>query len=145
MENKNISEEQLRKQIYQVSEELNQLNTQFQYISQQLNLINSIHQDMNSTLNSLKELGKRKAGEKILIPMSSRIFLPVKITEETISDIFINLGSNIVKKGDVNAGIEHLEQKLTQTKKALESLQTEYSNLEREITARENYLSQYYR
>ena len=50
-----------------------------------------------------------------------------------------------MKKGDVNAGIEHLEQKLTQTKKALESLQTEYSNLEREITARENYLSQYYR
>lgn len=145
LENKKYSEEQIRKQIYQVSEELNQLNTQFQYISQQINLINSIHQDMNSTLKSLKELGKRKVGEKILIPMSSRIFLPVMITEETISDIFINLGSNIVKKGDVTDGIEHLEHKLEQTKKAMESLQGEYSNLEREITARENFLSQYYR
>jgi prefoldin alpha subunit len=138
------NQEQIRKQVAQISEELNQLNTQFQYINQQLTIISNYHQDISSAYTSLKEMKSRKVGEKILFPLSSRIFLPVQLSEESSTGLLVNIGSNILKKGTIDDGINKLELELENSKKALEALQTEYSKLEREISNRESYLSQFY-
>jgi prefoldin alpha subunit len=139
------NQEQLRKQVAQVSEELNQLNAQFQYINQQLSIINNYHQDISMAFSSLKEIKDKNSGERILIPLSSRIFLPVILSDESSSSLLINLGSNILKKGEISEGLKKLEIELDQSKKAIQSLQEEYTKLEREIANRESFLSQFYR
>ena len=132
------NQEQLRQQ---VAAELNQLNSQFQYVSQQLSLITNYYQDLSSAFTSLKEIKTKKTGEKILIPLSSRIFLPVLLSEESSEELLVNIGSNILKKGNINEGIRKLESELTSSKKALETLQTEYAKIQGMIEERESFLS----
>ncbi|MHA1990467.1 MAG: prefoldin subunit alpha [Candidatus Hodarchaeales archaeon] len=139
------NQEQLRQQVAQVSEELNQLNAQFQYVGQQLSIITNYHQDISMAFSSLKEIKDKSPGEKILVPLSSRIFLPVILSEESSSSLLINVGSNVLKKGEISEGIKKLELELNQSKKAIQSLQEEYTKLEREIANRESFLSQFYR
>lgn len=133
-----VNQDQLRQQ---VAAELNQLNSQFQYLSQQLSLITNYYQDLSSAFTSLKEIKTKKVGEKILIPLSSRIFLPVLLSEESSAELLVNIGSNILKKGNINVGIQKLESELESSKKALETLQTEYAKIQGMIEERESFLS----
>ena len=140
-----VQQEQLRRQIDQISRELNQLNSQIQYVNQQLSLITNYHQDISSALRSINEIKTKKVGEKILIPISSKLFVPVSLLEESTSELLINIGSSIFRKGNLVIASEKLEKELEQSKKVIEALRKDYSKLETEITNRETFLSQFYR
>ncbi|OLS19519.1 MAG: Prefoldin subunit alpha [Candidatus Heimdallarchaeota archaeon LC_3] len=140
-----LKQDQLRKQIDQISRELNQLNSQIQYVNQQLSIITNYRQDISAALRSINEIKTKKIGEKVLIPLSSKLFLPVSLSEESRSELLINLGSSILKRGNLADASEKLEKELEQSKKVIEALQGDYSKLETEIMNRESFLSQFYK
>ena len=138
------AQEQLRARFTQLSYELEQLQGQFQYLNQQTSALASHIQDLARTIESIAELIARKSGEIVNIPIGPRILLPVTIAEEA-NGVLINVGSNIHRRGSLQEAKGKLETEITQSRKALESLQNELSRYEQEIARREQVIAQFYR
>ena len=139
-----IDQEKLQGAINQISAELERFQSQNQYLSNQFSLISTLYQELLASLESLKEIETKNAGEKVLIPLGSRLFLNVALTEETRSEILVNLGSGIYKKSNNTTAVEALNTYIAQTKSTLEKLQDEITRIEQEIARREDLLNQIY-
>lgn len=140
----NIDQEKLQGAINQISAELERFQSQNQFLSNQFSLISSLYQELLASLESLKEIDTKSAGEKVLIPLGPRLFLNFTLTEETKSEILVNLSSGIYKKGNNKTAVETLNNYIIQAKSTLDKLQEEIARIEQEIAKREDLLNQIY-
>lgn len=139
-----INQEELRRQLTRVSQELEQFNVHRQNRINQLTALSSYLETLKAAKDTISELQRREPGEKIMFPLTSLFFVPLLTSEETTEEILINLRSGIFKKGNISSAEAYLDKEIKSVSESVQSLQKDIDKTNQEIRQRENFLAQFY-
>ena len=83
-----------------IEEHLQNLNQQVQAVEQQL-------EELRTSVKSLKEYGKLKDGDTVLLPLCNGVFAKAHLHDS--SNLFVNVGANTVVKKNPSGTLQLLE------------------------------------
>lgn len=87
--------------------ELQMLNYQMQHLQQQINTMEEQINEVVNVQNNLKEFGKLKPGDEILVPVANGMFAEAELKDN--KKIRLNVGSDVVAEKTVKQAIQLLD------------------------------------
>ncbi|RLG43640.1 MAG: prefoldin subunit alpha [Thermoproteota archaeon] len=117
------------------SEDLETLSAVYRALIDEANRLNMIINDLvksKETLRSLKSLRDKKEGvDRMIVPAGS--FVGLIVNNVNPEKVLVLLGSNVYAEMSLERAIEELDSRIEQGQKALESIQSQISQLEERI------------
>lgn len=107
--------------------ELQLINQHILQLQRQAQLIEEQITEFNNISLSLDDLKKVKIGSKILVPLSSGIFVKARLEDN--NELLINVGANVIIKKDVNKTKELVKKQIMELQKAHKKVVKELENL----------------
>ena len=112
---------------------------QIREVQQQMQVLDEQLVDMNSVIQDLNKFKKTGNGSDMLVPVHSGIFAKGRITDS--NTLFVNVGSGVVVKKDVESTnkllhtrMEELEKQREHTLNSLHALGRNAQDIEKEIS-----------
>ncbi len=117
------------------AEDLETLSAVYRALIDEANRLNMIINDLvksKETLRSLKSLRDKKEGvDRMIVPAGS--FVGLIVNNVNPEKVLVLLGSNVYAEMSLERAIEELDLRIQQGQKALESIQSQISQLEERI------------
>ena len=94
--------------------QLQMYNENAKQIHKQLQMVEGQYVELAGTSQSLKEFRKTAKGSKILVPLSSGIFVPAELSDN--DNLVVNVGANVAVSKNVESTLKLIDRQVEQLK-----------------------------